>query len=123
MTPRRTAHPPDEDLLGLSDDAPGGDSRTTRAHVASCVACRARIAELRELRVLLAEAGAIEREPRFNVVPSAVKRLRLRRHTVTNANEFLGGLVALFRGLGSLFMVETAPGRRLRRPPKDELDA
>ncbi|MBD5632961.1 MAG: hypothetical protein IAI49_00665 [Candidatus Eremiobacteraeota bacterium] len=96
-------HPPDEALVAAADADLGEDSRIVRGHLASCERCRLRSEQLDGVRVLLKDAAFFERAPRDDVVPSVVKRLRLRRHAITNANELLNGLVAFVRGLGSLF--------------------
>jgi hypothetical protein len=57
------------------------------------------------LRGLLAHAAPFERTPPRDLVPLAIKRLRLRHHAVTNVNEVFGGLAALARAVASLFSV------------------
>ncbi len=74
------------------------------------------------LRDLLAQTAKSEQHPVRDVVPSAMMRLRLRRHSVTNANELLEGFVSFVRGLATLFSLPSSDERTTgrRRPAQKE---
>lgn len=95
-----SGHVSDEELADF--DEAGGDGGRVREHVKTCKACYRRREELRSLRELLAQTGQRERRPLRDVVPSAMMRLRLRRHSITNVNELLEGFAAFVRGFASL---------------------
>jgi hypothetical protein len=107
-------HLSDEALATLDEETPTTNSQE-RTHFASCAECRLRRDEVLQLRAMLARAGKYERRPARNVIPGALKRLRLRHHTITNANEFLSGLVGFVRGFASLFAVSDL-GERSEEP-------
>lgn len=110
---RAAGHVSDDELTELTDydDAAGRAGRRVREHVQECEACRHRRDELIGMRELLAQTGHRERRPLRDVVPSAMMRLRLRRHSVTNMNELLEGFAALVRSVTSLFSLPATDRR------------
>jgi len=70
------------------------------------------------VRSLLAETARAEYAPRRNLASGAVKRLRLRRHAVVQANEFFAGFAGLIRGLVTLWSADREPSDR-RRSDRD----
>lgn len=97
-------HLSERDLSDFDDSEPRVGPRV-RTHLQTCAICRRRRGELVLVRELLARSAERERRPPRDVVPGVMMRLRLRRHGITNANEFLEGFVAFVRGLASLFSV------------------
>ena len=94
-----------DETLAAVDEATGRDADRAREHLATCAGCAGRLLEVERLRALLIETASVERRPRRDMLPGALKRLRLRRHGISNANEFLGGLAAFIRGFATLFAV------------------
>jgi predicted anti-sigma-YlaC factor YlaD len=97
-------HLSERDLADFDESDPRDEARA-RTHLQGCEVCRRRREELVLVRELLARSAERERRPPRDVVPGVMMRLRLRRHGITNANEFLEGFVAFVRGLASLFSV------------------
>ena len=108
---RRSAHPEDAVLVTLADDEAAAPA-TARAHVASCSACAARIAVLRETRSLLQKAAALEQSPRRDLAQTAVARLRGRRTAIGSVNEVFEAFKALIRGFADLLAPHEEESRR-----------
>lgn len=104
-------HVSDSELDTIDDDTQGAAGRRIRDHVGACEACRRRRDEAIRLRELLAQTGQRERRPLRDGVPGAMMRLRLRRHSITNANELLEGFAAFVRGVASLFSLPSGDDR------------
>ena len=107
-------HLSDDELVD-PDRRDESDAGRVRAHLHACAACRERRSELVRLRELLAQAGRREGRPPHDAVPSAMLRLRLRRHGITNANELLAGFAAFVRGFASLFSLPATQSYRAER--------
>jgi predicted anti-sigma-YlaC factor YlaD len=101
------AHLTDAELADFDGDG-SPNNVLVRAHLQTCDGCARRYDEMKRLRELLAVTGQRERRPLRDVVPSAMMRLRLRRNTVTNANELFESFAALVRGVISLFSLPIA---------------
>jgi predicted anti-sigma-YlaC factor YlaD len=115
------AHLSDTEIAEL-DPAEAPDNLRVHNHLNACEACRRRRAELVGFREMLAQAGSGERRPPRDVVAAAMLRLRLRRYSISNANEVFEGLAALVRGLASLFSLPITgeQGRVHPRAPEDD---
>jgi len=95
---RPCIHPDEDALMALIDDQSSAKP-DLRAHVAACVTCMTRVAEVRETRRMLRAIAVNEQHPRHDVATQAMTRIRLRATAVTNINEVFAGLCALIRGL------------------------
>ncbi len=116
----RSSHLSDETLDERS--FPGERSRADRAHLETCETCRARVGRIEAMHRVLEEQSRVAYRPGRDLVPGAVKRLRVRNHAIVNTNELLNLFVAFVRGFGSLFAVEepSRDPRRANGPTKDD---
>ncbi len=112
-------HLADDELAGVVEHGIRDGSRAS-AHLQTCDACRRRRAELTNLRAMLRGTRSYEQAPRFDSVPGALKRLRLRRHAVTNLNEFFDSVYALMRGFAQLLAAGEPGDPRTRTANEDD---
>ena len=100
---RTRAHPDEDALLALVDDASSARA-VVRRHVAGCSICARRVEELFETRsVLQAAAGRNQRSPQ-DLTHRALSQLRLRHTSIDDLNELFASLRALFVGFADIFI-------------------